>query len=113
MRIKRRLTVAEMQQSLFEDEGERLKRKALTQVERREFSDFVCGIIENWDPGFLFTTDNIWPLVPDHLQPEEPRAMGAAMVRARNRGLCIETQTFVPTRRPRSHKSPQRVWQRT
>jgi hypothetical protein len=102
-----------MQGSLFEDEGERLKREALARVEITEFSEFVCKTIEYWPSGFLFTTDNIWPLVPDHLQPKEPRAMGAAMVRARGRGLCIETQTFVPTQRPKSHKSPQRVWQRT
>lgn len=102
-----------MQMRFFEDEGERLKREALSRVEKKDFSEFVCSIIEHWDPGFLFTTDDIWPFVPDHLQPREPRAMGAAMVRARGRGLCKDTPNFVPTQRPKSHKSPQRVWIRT
>jgi hypothetical protein len=101
-----------VQGSLFEDEGERLKREALARVDVPSLSEFVCSVIEHWDKGFLFTTDDIWPFVPDHLQPKEPRAMGAAMVRARGRGLCQETNNFVPTRRPKSHKSPQRVWMR-
>lgn len=92
------------------DEGERLRDEAIARVEEKTLSEFVCRIIKWWPEGYLFTTDDIWPLVPDHLQPKEPRAMGAALVSARRKGLCTETQNFVPTRRPRAHKSPQRVW---
>lgn len=95
------------------DEGERLRDEAIARVEVKSLSEFVCQIVERWPEGWLFTTDDIWPLIPDHLQPHEPRAMGAAIVRARRRGLCIETQNFTPTRRPQAHRSPQRVWMRT
>jgi hypothetical protein len=103
------------QLSLIEhtDEGERLRDEAIARVEVGTLSEFVCDTIARWPSGWYFTTDDIWPLVPDHLVPREPRAMGAAMVRARNRGLCQETPNFQPTRRPRAHKSPQRIWVRT
>lgn len=101
--------------AMFEhtDEGERLRDEAIAQVEIPKFSDLICTYIERWPDGWLFTTDDLWPLVPDHLIPKEPRAMGAAMTRARRRGLCIGTSNFQPTRRPQAHKSPQRVWRRT
>jgi len=98
------------------DEGARLRDEAIARVENGSFSQAVANWVEDCViPGARFTTDDIWEyLEREHVPtPDEPRAMGAAIMAAQRRKLCTPTSEFIPTRRKQAHKSPQRVWVRT
>jgi hypothetical protein len=55
-----------------------------------------------------FTTDDVWDFMA--ASPPEPRAMGAAMSRARSLGYCEANNRTVPSNRPECHRRPIRVW---
>jgi len=61
-----------------------------------------------------FTTDHVWARLADgSTEPPpgfEPRAMGAAMVRAMRAGIIERTDRTEPTDRPEAHRSPKRIW---
>lgn len=58
-----------------------------------------------------FTTDHVWrELNRRELSVREPRAIGAAMKRAKGLGLIEPTGQYVPSARPESHCRPIRVW---
>lgn len=59
--------------------------------------------------GFI-TTDDVWKEVGD-VRPPEPRAMGAAMTRARRQGLIRPTSTYRKSKRAACHARPVRVWE--
>jgi hypothetical protein len=61
--------------------------------------------------GPEITTDDVWALVGD-VVPNEPRAMGAAMTRARKAGLIVPTPEWRLSVRKECHRRPLRVWRK-
>jgi hypothetical protein len=58
--------------------------------------------------GIPFTTDDVWALIGATTQ--EPRAMGAVMLRAARDGIIRSTDSYSESARPASHRRPLRVW---
>ena len=56
-----------------------------------------------------FTTDDVWDRMTN--RPPEPRALGAVMVWARNKGFITATSEMRESERPEAHRNPKRVWQ--
>ena len=56
-----------------------------------------------------FTTDDVWQRL-GHVSTHEPRAMGALMKRAANRGVIRATDGWATSTRPECHGRPIRVW---
>lgn len=54
------------------------------------------------------TTDDVWDRMTR--RPPEPRALGAVMVWARNRGFIAATDEMRESERPEAHRNPKRVW---
>ena len=61
--------------------------------------------------GPTITTDDVWAFIGD-VVPNEPRAMGAAMTRARKAGLIVPTEDWKLSVRRECHRRPLRVWKR-
>ena len=59
-----------------------------------------------------FTTDDVWREIGD-VAPPEPRAMGAAMMRAKKAGLIRPTSEYRNSVRAECHARPVRIWKRT
>lgn len=59
-----------------------------------------------------FTSDDAWESLAKAGAPltHEPRAMGAAMMRAKRMGLIVPTEFWRQSRRPETHARPVRVW---
>lgn len=58
-----------------------------------------------------FTTDDVWEAVRlNESTTHEPRAIGALMKRAADRGWIRPTPTYRKTTRPEAHGRPIRVW---
>jgi hypothetical protein len=59
------------------------------------------------------TTDDVWLYLRQHdiAAPHEPRALGAVMNQARNRGWIAATDRVINSSRPECHRRPVRVWQ--
>lgn len=58
------------------------------------------------------TTDDVWREIGD-VSPPEPRAMGAAMMRAKRGHFIRPTSEWVNSSRADCHARPIRVWART
>lgn len=58
--------------------------------------------------GRMFTTDDVWARVDG--RPDEPRAMGAVMIRAKSEGVAVPTSSHVESARPDCNGRPVRVW---
>ena len=59
-----------------------------------------------------FTTDDAWKAIGD-VTPPEPRAMGAAMMRAKKAGWIVPTAEYRKSERAACHARPIRVWRRS
>lgn len=58
-----------------------------------------------------FTTDDVWAVLYQYdAVPDEPRAMGAVMIRARALGIVSRTDNYRNSARRRCHGRPVRVW---
>jgi len=91
--------------------GELLRDLAIANAEAANTSwvDMAFAVIAALPPGTEFTTDDLWL----HLdRPREPRAMGAAMVRASKRSLVEATGVYVKSKRAECHARPVAVWRR-
>lgn len=89
------------------------KKRAIEQVsstpEAAELMAEVETIIRTrFDAGEDFTTDDVWPHVKT--KGAEPRAMGAAMLRAAREDLITSTSRFRESRARACHNRPKRVW---
>ena len=74
-----------------------------------DWIDFAMAAIRSVAArGKPFTTDDVWELLGEH--PAEPRAMGAAMTRARHEKLCKASQEWRLSSRVACHRRPLRVW---
>jgi hypothetical protein len=97
------------QGGLFDlDAGREARDRAIEQV-AQSVPLWINGAIEAIGsiPSGLFTTDDVWARVG---KPPEPRAMGAAMTRARAMGICKPTDSWQQSARPECHARPVRVW---
>lgn len=55
-----------------------------------------------------FTPDDIWATgLP---KPQEARALGGVMLRAKNRGIIVKTGKSIRTDQPESHRADITVW---
>jgi hypothetical protein len=59
-----------------------------------------------------FTSDDVWPRIPEDVRPPEPRALGAVMVQAQRLGIVRPTKDFRVSNRPQCHANPKRIWER-
>ena len=59
-----------------------------------------------------FTSDDVWQTLHSMAvtPPEEPRAMGYALQRAKALKVCQPTQQFVRSQRPAAHCRPMMIW---
>ena len=57
-----------------------------------------------------FSTDEIWQILDDLPKPEDPRALGPIMLRARQAGLVVKSDMMVSSNRPACHARPTNVW---
>ena len=73
----------------------------------------LVGIIQNYEPGFRFTTDRLWWEVDTLPAPRDPRAMGAVLRKAQGLGLIENTDERHISTRPQNHKRPITIWRRT
>jgi hypothetical protein len=98
--------------------AEQARDEAIAQVARpaeewiRGAVQAVRAICARRGYGAKFTTDAVWALL-DHWgvgPPEEPRALGAAMMRAKRIGLCEPTAVTQKSVRVDCHARPIRVW---
>lgn len=55
-----------------------------------------------------FTSEDVAALIGR--QTHEPRALGAVLRVAKDRGWCVPTDRFVPATHPSRHMAPIRVW---
>lgn len=55
-----------------------------------------------------FTSDDVWTVLEQ--PPNDPRALGAAMKMAVNRGICMPTGVFRRSVRVACHRRPVAVW---
>jgi hypothetical protein len=58
----------------------------------------------------VFTTDDVWDVIPRGYATPENRAMGPVMRKAESEGWCRPRGDFVPARREGNHQRPLRVW---
>jgi hypothetical protein len=57
-----------------------------------------------------FSTDDVWAVLEDLPKPEEPRALGPVMHRARDEQLIRKTDFTTKSLRPACHARPANVW---
>lgn len=72
----------------------------------------VRDIAKHRGPGRVLTTDDVWLLLERRgvAPPNEPRAMAAAMSRARSYGVIRTTDQTVPSVGKHCHGRPIRKW---
>tara|TARA_R100000458_G_C8273513_1_gene248406 strand:- start:1169 stop:1540 length:372 start_codon:yes stop_codon:yes gene_type:complete len=99
-----------LQMSMFE--GEKAKDEAVSKLDMAYdgWIDSVMEIIFSIPRGQTFTTDYLWEQV--ETTPNEPRAMGAVMTRARKEGSVSSTGKYIKSRRPECHARPVMIWRR-
>lgn len=107
--------------SLIHAPAEAARDEAIKHVARRaevwilHAVQAVKAICRERGPDGAFTTDAVWAIL-DHWRiepPTEPRALGAAMMRAKKLGLCVPTSVTVKSVRVDCHARPVRVWKVT
>lgn len=98
------------QTSLFGGELARDEAVANLDLAYDGWIDSVMEIILSIPISQSFTTDYLWEQVES--APNEPRAMGAVMTRARRKGLVISTGNYIKSRRPECHARPVMIWRR-
>jgi len=98
--------------------AEEARDEAIAQVARpaedwiRLAVQAVKAICQFRGSGGMFTTDAVWAVL-EHWNvdpPDEPRALGAAMMRAKKLGLCEPTSVTQKSVRVDCHARPVRVW---
>lgn len=57
-----------------------------------------------------FTTDDVWALMPEGVNPHEPRAMAVIMKYAETNNWAYPLDQYRPSSRPEAHRGPKRVW---
>lgn len=74
----------------------------------------VVGLVRSMPVGLEFTTDDVWEIAAKRswIVPAEPRAIGAAIVRASKEGLIASTGAYQKSRRPDCHARPVAIWRR-
>ena len=99
-----------LQMSMFE--GEKAKDEAVSKLDMAYdgWINSVMEIIFSIPLSQTFTTDYLWEQV--ETTPNEPRAMGAVMTRARKEGLVSPTSKYIKSRRPECHARPVMIWRR-
>ncbi len=70
----------------------------------REALERCCFTMET------FTTDEIWALIPEGINPHEPRAMASIMKYAYDNNWAYPLFEYRPSSRPKAHRGPKRVW---
>lgn len=101
--------------------AEQARDEAIQQVARnaedwiRDAVQAVRAICQARGPGGSFTTDAVWATLElwNVDPPVEPRALGAAMMRAKKLGLCVPTSMTVKSVRVDCHARPLRIWRAT
>jgi hypothetical protein len=101
------------QESLFA--AQQARDEAIARVEANADQDWMIQatlVIELMSKVYdRFTTDDVWrELGRRDLTVREPRAIGAAMKKAKGKGVIAPTGNYVPSARPESHCRPIRVW---
>jgi hypothetical protein len=94
------------------DEGARLRDAALVAVEHGagEWIDFaMVHLFQLAEEQDEFTTDDMWSRLDGNV-PDEPRALGAVMMKGRKMKICEVTPRYVCSRRACNHKRGIRVW---
>tara|TARA_R100000234_G_C4982001_1_gene171379 strand:- start:481 stop:855 length:375 start_codon:yes stop_codon:yes gene_type:complete len=99
-----------LQTSLFEGESARDEAVANLDLAYDGWIDSVIKIILSIPIYQTFTTDYLWEQV--ETTPNEPRAMGAVMTRAKKEGLVSSTGKYIKSRRPECHARPVMIWRR-
>jgi len=101
-----------LQTSLFSANAEALRDNAIDKLEIAYdgWIDSVLKIISSIPNQQTFTTDYLWEQVDS--KPNEPRAMGAAMTKARRDGLVMATGSYIKSRRAECHARPVMIWRR-
>jgi hypothetical protein len=94
-------------------ESERLRDEAIARVEAAsaEWQESAARVVRSLAATRAhLTTDDLWAC-PDLPRPREPRAMGAAMVRAARDGVLRRTDRSAESVRPECHRRFVRVWE--
>jgi hypothetical protein len=99
-----------LQTSLFAGESARDEAVANLDLAYDGWIDSVIKIILSIPIYQTFTTDYLWEQV--ETTPNEPRAMGAVMTRAKKEGLVSSTGKYIKSRRPECHARPVMIWRR-
>ena len=99
-----------LQTSLFAGESARDEAVANLDLAYDGWIDSVIKIILSIPIYQTFTTDYLWEKV--EATPNEPRAMGAVMTRAKKEGLVSSTGKYIKSRRPECHARPVMIWRR-
>ena len=99
-----------LQTSLFAGESARDEAVANLDLAYDGWIDSVIKIILSIPIYQTFTTDYLWEQV--ETTPNEPRAMGAVMTRAKKEGLVSPTGKYIKSRRPECHARPVMIWRR-
>ena len=99
-----------LQTSLFAGESARDEAVANLDFAYDGWIDSVIKIILSIPIYQTFTTDYLWEKV--ETTPNEPRAMGAVMTRAKKEGLVSSTGKYIKSRRPECHARPVMIWRR-
>lgn len=103
------------EQSAFDLEPGRDERdRAIEQVTAHAEAGFVAAAREALERCCFtmetFTTDEIWALIPEDVNPHEPRAMAAIMRFAESNNWAYPLDQYRPSSRPKAHRGPKRVW---
>jgi len=100
-----------LQTSLFSN-AEALRDNAIDKLEIAYdgWIDSVLKIISSIPNQQTFTTDYLWEQVDS--VPNEPRAMGAVMTKAKKTGLVVATGNYIKSRRAECHARPVMIWRR-
>jgi hypothetical protein len=92
-------------------EGEKRRDQAIRRVGDAaepwtQYAVDVIGLVSL--ARFDFTSDDVWAALD--VKPSEPRALGAAMKAAANRGIIFPTGEYRKSGRPECHARPLAVW---
>jgi hypothetical protein len=93
--------------------GEQLRDEAIRAVEspRKDWVAYAYDMICAIPPGTEFVSDYVWARMDE--PPDEPRALGAAMMKASRRGVIEETGNYIKSQRPACHARPCKQWRKT
>ena len=99
-----------MQMSMFDGEHKRYRALSDLDIAYDGWINSVMEIIFSIPVNQTFTTDYLWENV--ETVPNEQRAMGAVMTKARKLGVVESTGRYIKSRRPECHARPVMVWRR-